>query len=440
MSNIPTRSVSEGIIGWLWFAQRTTAILIVVCFATASGCASMGSQSATSDTGSRSTLFPSTERDDDGPEESDGLEWSDFSLDKIGRTTKKLTGRGPNRKLARELYQTADAEYRQAADAQGEGRAGLFAAAAPKFSEAADRWPDSALAMDGLFMAGESYFFADNYPMANKQYEKLVKAFPNNKYMDVVNQRRFAIAKYWLDTDRESPEQFYYVNFFDGTRPWKDARGSGLRVFDKIRIDDPIGKFADDATLAAGNEHFSRGKFYKADEFYSDLRKTYPSSEHQFLAHFLGLKAKLGNYGGPAYSGAPLDEAEKLIKQMRRQFPQESEQEREFLDRAAAEVRYLQAQRLDYLAKYYDRRSEYGAARHYYARIVKEYDDTPIAAKAQERATQIADLPGVPDQALPWLVAMFPESDPVKPLIEATERARQQETAIAAGQAETVQR
>ena len=376
---------------------------------------------------------------DEAPGESDGLEWSDFSLDNLGKTTRKLTGRGPNRDVARRLYEAADAQYRQAAETQGPERARLFADAAPQFAEAAERWPDSALAMDALFMAGESYFFADNYPQANKQYEKLVKAFPNNKYMDVVDQRRFAIAKYWLDLNHERPEPFFYVNVFDRTRPWKDAHGSGLRVYDKIRVDDPTGRFSDDATLAAANQHFSDGKFYKADEYYSDLRKAYPSSEHQFLAHFLGLKAKLNNYDGPAYSGAPLDEAEKLIKQMRRQFPQESEKEREFLDRAAAEIRFNQAERLSFLARYYDRRAEYRAAGHYYARVVNEFPDTPLAQRAQERIGQIAGLPPVPPQRAQWLVNLFPEADPVKPLIEATERVRR-EQAIAAGQSDGVQR
>ena len=37
--------------------------------------------------------------------------------------------------------------------------------------------------MDGLFMAGESAFFADEYPLANTYYEKLVKAFPNNRLL-----------------------------------------------------------------------------------------------------------------------------------------------------------------------------------------------------------------------------------------------------------------
>ena len=194
---------------------------------------------------------------------------------------------------------------------------------------------------------------------------------------------------------------------------------------------------ADDATLSLGNENFTRGKFLKADEYYSDLRKAYPSSEHQFSAHFLGLKAKLNSYSGPAYSGAPLDEAEKIIKQMRRAFPQECEREREYIERAAAEIRFKKAERLAFLAEYYDRRAEYRAARHHYERIATDYPDTPLAAKAQERAGQIAGLPPVPPQRAQWLVDLLPETDKVKPLLEATARERQQETAIASRAEET---
>jgi outer membrane protein assembly factor BamD (BamD/ComL family) len=384
----------------------------------ASGCATLSDAAATNPLTGRSTAS----RDDD--EERRGLSWSDFSPDNIGKTLKRATGRGPNRELAKQLYAAADAEYRQAAASEGPERIRLFESAADKFYQAADRWPDSALALDGYFMAGEAMFFADHYAAANKYYEELIKAFPNNRYIDIVDQRRYAIAQYWLEIDRQNPEELYYVNFFDKTRPWKDARGHGLRVFDKIRIDDPTGRLADDATLSLGNENFVRRKFLKADEYYSDLRKAYPSSEHQFSAHFLGLKAKLNAYDGPAYSGAPLDEAEKLVKQMRRAFPQECEKEREYIERAAAEIRFKKAERLAFLAQYYDRRAEYRAARHHYERIATEYPDTPLAAKAQERAGQIAGLPPVPPQRAQWLVNLLPETDKVKPLLEATEQER----------------
>src|SRR6478752_9301679 len=118
-----------------------------------------------------------------------------------------------------------------------------------------------------------------------------------------------------------------------------------------------------------GNEAFAAGKFYKADEYYTDLQKAYPNSEHQFLAHFLGLKAKMKTYTGPEYSVAALDEGQKLIKHMWRAYPQEAEKEREYLERAAAEIRYHKAEKLFHGGEYYDRRKEYRAAAHYYSRV-----------------------------------------------------------------------
>ncbi len=375
---------------------------------------------ARSDDGSYS-LSQTASSDSDDPQ---GLSWSDLNPKNFGKTAKRLTGNGPNKDLARQLYREADDLFKQAAAAPPGNRAHIFEMAGPKFMAAADRWPDSQLAMDAMYMAGECYFFADAYPQANLCYEKLVKAFPNNRYLDAVDKRRFAIAKFWLDTNHESPEPFYYVNWTNKSRPWRDVRGHGMRVFDKIRVDDPTGRLADDATLAAGNEYFAEGKFYKSDEYYTDLRQAYPTSEHQFLAHFLGIKSKLNSYMGPAYGGTMLDETEKLIKQTRRQFPKEAEQEREFLDRAAAEVRFRKAEQLMHLAQFYDSREEYRAAEFYYTKIVRDFRDTPLAQRAESRASEITGLPPVPSQPLPWLVALFPESDKVKPLLAASEADR----------------
>lgn len=345
---------------------------------------------------------------------------SALAPEKLAQTARTLTGQGPDREAAARLYRQGDDLFRQAMAAEPSRRASVFALAAAPFVQAAERAPpQSQLRMDSLLMAGESFFFADNYPQANYYYEKLIKEFPNNRYLDQIDKRRFAIAKYWLDLNHQFPEPIYYVNWLDKSRPWRDVRGHALRVLDKIRLDDPAGRLADDATLAAANEYFTSGKFYKADEYYTDLRKAYPSSEHQFLAHFLGIKAKLNSYQGPAYGGTALDETEKLIKQTRRQFPQEAEREREFLDRAAAEVRFRKAEQLMYLGQFYDRRREYRAAQHYYQRVIREYEDTPLAQQARQRLAQIAGLPPVPPRPLPWLVALFPESDKVKPLLKA---------------------
>ena len=337
----------------------------------------------------------------------------------VKNTAKTAVGKGTNPDKARELYAEAERQYRTGVDA--DDRRSDLVAAAKGFRAAADRWPDSALEQDALFLAGEAYFFADHYPKANESFELLLKKFPHTKYMDVVESRRFAIADYWLKLNDVQSQAFWEFNFFDNRRPMRDAFGNAVRVFDRIRIDDPTGRLADDATLAAGNAHFTAGRYLEADNFYTDLRKTFPSSDHQFRAHLLGVKAKLLSYQGSDYSGIPLDEAEKLIKQIRRQFPRESQEEKDFLTRAYAEVRFNKAQREWNMARYYDRRGESGAARFYYDVVANDYAETPFSRQAADRLAELGDAPAVPPQRLAWLVDMFPKEEDLRPLMANTE-------------------
>lgn len=381
-------------------------------------------QASKSATGVEPASFESPSFDDEPPPP---IGIKDFAPSNLSSTVKRLNGLGPDRRVAQQAFDEGEALYQQAAAAEGDERVRLFVEAAQKFEVAAERFPKSSLEQNALFYAGESRFFADEYTLANTTYERLIKAYPNNRYLDTVDRRRFAIAQYWLDINRQSPESFYYTNWFDKTRPWRDARGNALRLYDKIRIDDPTGKLSDDATMAAANEYMLSGKFNKADEMYADLRKAYPTSEHQFMAHFLGLKAKLSSYLGPNYSIASLDEAEKLIKQMRRQFPVESQEEQEFIDRAAAEIKYKKAEKVWNLGEYYYNRGEYRAAKTHYDRLLKDFNDTPFALRADERIASSQGQPPVPPQKLPWLVDLLPKRDKAEQLIAASKRARQNE-------------
>jgi outer membrane protein assembly factor BamD (BamD/ComL family) len=257
------------------------------------------------------------------PEEERTVLFGGFS-----ETVKEMTGNGPDQDRARELFAEAESLYTEAVqqreqDAEGDN-SGFFAAA-EKYDEAAKRWPDSALEEEALFKFAECQFFADEYPEAEEAYALLIKKYPRTKYLDVAQSRRFGVAQYWLQWDEQYGTSFYSMNVMDGSRPWRDPFGHAMRIFDRIRLDDPTGKLADDATLAMGNAQFKNGRYMKADDYYTDLRKTFPSSEHQFRAHFLGLKTKLDSYQGVNYSGKPLQEADKLLQQIRRQFPVEAE-------------------------------------------------------------------------------------------------------------------
>ena len=94
-----------------------------------------------------------------------------------------------------------------------------------------------------------------------------------------------------------------------------------------------------------------------------------PAVNYQYAAHKLGLKAKMRLYQGPNYAPGPLDSAEEIVKQMRRQFPKEAREDDEFLRTVHKDIRMNRAIREMNQARYRDSRQEYRAARARYERV-----------------------------------------------------------------------
>ncbi len=320
---------------------------------------------------------------------------------------------------AREHYHAGDELFRTGSRKRRDAAADDFLKAAKQFDKAAKAHPGSAIAQDAMFMRAESLFFADHLPKAEQAYARLQKEFPNSRHSDRCAARLFAIAQYWIETERAGGSGVMVVNFTDEKRPWFDVDGHGIRVLDQIRYDDPTGRLADDATMAAAVEHFRQKRYSDADEFLTDLRETFTDSEHLFNAHLLGIRCKLEMYGGPKYSQLVLEEADKLIKQTRMRFPDKVREPevREMIARAAAEVDYRQAERLVVRAEYREKRREYGAARLYYQQVLAKHDKTPYADSARQRLEAIDGYPDLPQRPLEWLTKVFPEGQRAKPLI-----------------------
>lgn len=408
--------------------------MTIACWVAIFGCASFdgGEPLDSSPPLSSSTDAPTSEvtpasldTSDVGKQPGESLLVSDFYPSNIVTTVKQLSGHGPDRHVAEQLYQDAEARYNEAASAPaqeaGDAVRETFIKAGERFASAASRWPDSALEEDALFRAGESLFFADRYVKANEYFEELLEKYPNSRYLDLIGARRFEIAQYWIELDAAAGSPLLALNVTDKQRPWSDTFGHAIRIYDRMRLDDPTGKLADDATIAAANAHFARGNFLDADRYYTDVRRHFPSSEHVFMAHYLGIQAKLRSYRGPEYTGEVLNEAEKLVKQARRQFPRRYRNHEEQLEKAYREVRYRQAEREWTLAQYYYKRRQYGAARFYYKLILQEYDDTPFADKARAKMAETAAEPRTPPQRLAWLVDLFPDGKSSVPVMTSAE-------------------
>jgi TolA-binding protein len=314
---------------------------------------------------------------------------------------KAAVGLGPNEQFARAAY------------AEGERLfiAKDYSEASEKFEEAVERGPHSPIEQDAMFMLAESCFFDNRYIKARDAYDALVKEHPNTRYLDTVIDREWSIARYWEQYEEYSPDWLMTPNAYDRTRPWLDTIGHAVKTYDNIRLNDPTGPRADDAIMATANIYFQRGRFDDADYHYTLLRREYPRSELQFEAHLLGLQAKLRKYQGADYDGTPLEEAKDLVKQLAMQFSGRlSNEEKERLRTVEAQLNMEIATRDYRMAEYFDGTKYYGAARHYYAEVIKKYPDTELAKQARERLAQIGGEPEKPPKRLAWFVDLFPES------------------------------
>jgi outer membrane protein assembly factor BamD (BamD/ComL family) len=314
---------------------------------------------------------------------------------------KTAVGLGPNEQFARDSYEEGIRLFNEKE----------FDAAAGKFEAAISRGPNSPIEQDARFMLAESNFHADRYIKARDAYDELVKEHPNTKYLDAVIDREWKIARYWEELDKQNHDLPLTPNAIDKTRPWFDTLGHAIKTYENIRLNDPTGPKADDAIMATANIYFARDRFDDADYHYSLLRTEYPQSELQYEAHLLGLQAKLRKYQGEDYDGTPLEESKVLVKQLRVQFASRlPAEEKERLHTVEGQLNLELATRDYRMAEHYDGTKHYGAARHYYNEVLKDYPNTELATQARDRIAQIASEPDEPAKPLGAIVELFPQS------------------------------
>lgn len=351
-------------------------------------------------------LAPETDgpilRSPDGNDEDDeGIGLGDFAPDKIVENTKAAIGLGPDEEKARRYYEEGEALFEEK----------KYEDAAAKFKSAAGRWPDSILEEDALFMAGESYFFADRYTKSFDTLDRLLKKHENSRHLDKAVARLFAIGRYWEQAYEAKPSLPVTPNVTDQSKPLFDTWGNALKAYERVWMNDPTGPLADDALMATANAYFVRERFEDAAYYYDRLRKDYPQSEHQVEAHLLALKSKQESYQGPRYDSTPLEEADEIAEQALLQFPRQLGEQRELVIKARQRIHAQLAEREWAMGQFYEKKSEYGAARYYYENLIRDYPQTELARQAEQRLQALSGLPDKPVNHFEWLTDTFEPED-----------------------------
>ena len=343
----------------------------------------------------------------------------DLAPSQIGTTLKTRFAAGENKTSAESAYAQGKQFYEQGTQAinanpDSEQHEDYFINAANKFKTAGALWPDSSLAEDAFFYQGESYFFANRYVQANRAYEGLISQYSGTRYLDRAEQRRYAIAIYWLDLKKSGASM---VSLNNAKRPKFGLATEARRILHRIRIDDPSGKLADDATFALGTAYMAINQHEDAAETFSYLRKDYPGSEHLFNSEMLELESRLKSYRGPDYDGSPLVEADRLRKQIVKQFPQESGQHVEILNQQDSLITNQLAQRDVRIGEFYEAKGQNLAAKIYYEKVQSDHSNTIFENDINQKIATVAAKPAVPAPPAQWLTNLFPDGEPEKPII-----------------------
>ena len=351
------------------------------------------------------------------------LLWDDLAPSQLSSTIKSRFSGASGKEgqaAAQQSFDTGKQLFERAsqmiaANPDGTEHGPIFIEAGNHFRAASSKHPDSSLAEDAMFLEGESFFFADRYVQANRAFEGLVADYSGSRYLDRAEQRRYSIALFWLKLKKNGAS--FSLN--DPKRPKFSLAGEARRILHRIRIDDPTGKLADDATFALATAYMDTNRFEEAADTFSYLRKDYPGSEYQFKSQMLELESLLRSYKGPDYDGTPLVKAEKLRKQIAAQFPNKAAQNQEILAQQGSLITNQLAQRDVEVGQFYERRGENRAAKIYYEKAQADFGGSVFSDELGQRIETVASLPPVPKPPAEWIQKVFPDAKSEKSIIPA---------------------
>ena len=272
--------------------------------------------------------------------------------------------------------------------------------AAKHFADAAKQYPNSLIEEDALHLAGECYYFSDEYPRATTAYQQLMIKYRHSKYVDNAARRLFKIGRYW---ELESERSFSSFNFSNKSLPRYDTFGFAKKAYETIFMNDPLGPVSDDAVMALATAYFKRGRYQGDDNYnqaayyYQQLREEYPLSPHIGKAYEYELYARTQAYLGPEHPSRTLEEAQKLAEVAMRQFGGEMN----YADKAdileiKESILDKKAERLWTTGQFWDKKRYYGSAKLHYEQLIADYPQTEFAERARRRLTVIEGLPDTP--------------------------------------------
>lgn len=251
--------------------------------------------------------------------------------------------------------------------------------AADQYRRLAERYPESAEAEEALIASARNYLAAGEYSLCRDQLEELRRRYVHPTYLDLVGQVEVALARGYLEGKGEG-----------GTFQLKSRVRKAKAIFGHVLMEDPEGRWADDALLGMGQCEEALGLWDQAIDEYKKLLARYAGSELRGEADGRIAYCIMRRDPKPEYTESEAKEVLRRIAQAKDDVHAGDtdldlaalEENERMLNSRMAEKRFEQA-------RFYAINGHYRAAEVYYELIKSRYPETPWAKKAEEELLKV---------------------------------------------------
>lgn len=287
-----------------------------------------------------------------------------------------------------------------------EGRARQARAMISPWIEANKR-RDNPFLPQAYLLRGDALTLANDEFKALYDYEAIITQFPNSEEFVTAVERELEIA-------------IRYVNGYK--RKWLgmrviDSSGLGAEMLVRVAERLPGSTLAERAMIEYADHYYRIRNMEHAAEAYDLFLQLHPKSQFRRHAMERLVYSQVGSFGGPAYSGKGLLEADRLIQDFGRRFPADAQ--RAGLDDALrARLDESAAAKLLHQARWYLRRDDPVAARYTLRQLIRKHPGTVAAETAMDMMDERQWLYEAPaeDDAQPPPEPPATEDEPVEGL------------------------
>lgn len=251
--------------------------------------------------------------------------------------------------------------------AQGEARK-----ARKRLEDWVEANPDHERYLEAVFLLGEARFAEGNYYKAYERFEEVAENSAGETFYRALR-REMDCARAFLSGEKRIFWGFVRLPAYD----------DGIEILDRVWERGPGTRIGEEALKLKADYFYANGDMELAQDEYMNLAREYPNGRYVRSATLRSAEASAAAFPGIKFDDKDLRDAEARYEQVARAFPEYAE--RENVDTRLEGIRQQRADKDLYVAEWYEKTKQPGAAEFYYRLILKDWPETLAASEAKAR-------------------------------------------------------